>query len=214
MKSWIAAFGSLALLVFTASADEPEPIFSPGDHCVAYRTVKDMLFAKNVPIVGLSCEVKARIVSPDDPAGPRVAIEVPIKSFDSGNLLRNYSVSDILGAGSQPDLLFASDPLDVEALRENLAGSGSGFEVRGQLTIAGVEHEVSSRVEISEFEGRRFVRGRFSTTFADLGMEAPRAGVGLIAEVHEELDLLAHIDLTRVEGLSDLLEARPPATPR
>lgn len=205
MKQWAALFGSLALLAPPAAADQYEGIFDPDDHCVAYRAIKDMLFAKNVVVVGSSCEVTATLVSSDDAAGPRVVVEVPIKSLKSGNVLRNYSVYDILGANDQPNLRFTTEPLDVEALRRDI-GMAS-LVVEGQLTIAGVDHAVSCAVEVVEFGGRRFVRGRLSTTFTSFGMETPTGGGGLIARVHEELDLLVHIDLTQIGGFADLLAA-------
>ena len=207
MKQWAVFLASLALLVPAAMADKYEGIFDPGDHCVAYRTTKDMLFAKNVVVVGLSCEISATLVSSSGESGPRVVVEVPIKSLKSGNFLRNSSVADILDAETQPNLRFSTEPLDVETLRRDIA-TGS-FVVKGQLIIAGVEHAVSSPVEIIEFEGRRFVRGRLSTSFADFGMETPTAAGGLIARVHEQLDLLVHIDATRIEGLADIPELRP-----
>jgi polyisoprenoid-binding protein YceI len=202
MKQWAAVLGLFALLAPPAVADEYEGIFDPDDHCVAYRAIKDMLFAKNVIVVGSSCKVTATLVSSDDAAGPRVVVEVPIKSLKSGNVLRNRSVSDILGAKIQPDLRFSSEPLDVEALRRNIGNAS--FVVKGQLSIAGVDHAISFPVEILEFEGRRYVRGRLATTFASFGMETPSAVGGLIARVHEDLDLLVHIDLTQVEGLADV----------
>jgi hypothetical protein len=196
MRQWAAILGSFALLVTPAVADPYEGIFDPDDHCVAYRATKDMLFAKDVVVVGLSCEVTATLVSSDDAAGPRIIVEVPIKSLKSGNILRNYSVSDILGAKIQPNLHFSSEPLDFEALRRDK--QNASFVVEGQLNIAGEDHAVSYPVEVLEFEGRRYVRGRLSTTFAALGLEPPTAAAGMIARVHEELDLLIHIDVTQI----------------
>ncbi len=207
MKQWIAILGSFALLVTPAGADEYEGIFDPDDHCVAYRATKDRLFAKDVVVVGLSCEVAATLESSDDATGPRIVVEVPIKSLKSGNILRNRSVSDILGAKIQPSLRFSSEPLDVEALRRDIGNTS--FVVKGQLTIAGQDHAVAYPVEVLEFEGRRYVRGRLSTTFAAFGLEPPTAAGGLIARVHEELDLLIHIDVTQIEGHDHPTALRP-----
>ena len=207
MKQWVAVLGSLALLVTPAVADEYEGIFDPDDHCVAYRATKDMLFAKDVVVVGLSCEVAATLVASDDAAGPRIVVEVPIKSLKSGNILRNRSVSDILAAKLQPSLRFSSEPLDIQALRGEIGNAS--LVVEGQLTIAGQDHAVSYPVEVLEFEGRRYVRGRLSTTFAAFGLEPPTAAGGLIARVHEELDLLIHIDMTQIESHDHPTARRP-----
>ncbi len=200
MKQWTAMFVLFALLALPAAADQFEGVFEPDDHCVAYHSIKDMLFARDVVVVGLSCKVTAAVVPSSDGAGPRVVVEVPVKSLKSGNFLRDSSVSGILGAKIQPELRFSSDPLDMEALRRDIE-SGS-FVVNGQLTIAGVDYAISSPVEVVEFEGQRYVRGWFSTTFAAFGMEAPTAGGGLFAKVHEELGLMVQLDLSQVEGLA------------
>lgn len=218
MKQCVTKLGLFVLLVLLvlpgleAAAEPYEAIFAPDDHCVAYRVTKDMLFAKDVIVVGKSCEVVVSLVSNVDAAGPRIVVEVPIKSLKSGNILRNSSVSDILGAKTQPNLQFTSDPLDVEALRAH-EGEGA-IVVAGQLTIAGVDHAVSCPVEVLGASEQRYARCRLATAFADFGMEPPVAGGGLIARVHEDLDLLVHIDLARIEGLEDTLADGPPASGR
>jgi polyisoprenoid-binding protein YceI len=201
MKQWTAVLAALGLLLTPAFAEEREEVFQPGDHCIAYRVVKDMLFAKDVIVTAPGCKVTARLVSSDDEAGPRVIVEAPIKSLKSGNIMRDYSVADILEAGDQPNLRFTSEPLGAETFQQYAASRG--FVLSGQLSIAGVDHAVSFPLEVVEFEGRQYVTGRLSTSFADFGMKPPTAAVGLIARVHEELELLVHLDLSQVEGLED-----------
>ena len=128
MKRWAAVFALIALAVPSGAAESYEGVFGPDDHCVAYRVVKDMLFSKNVVVVGLSCEVTASLVAAGEGVGPRFVVEVPIESFESGNGLRDSSVSDILGAKAQPDLRFSSEPIDVEELRREIGGTG--FTIR------------------------------------------------------------------------------------
>jgi hypothetical protein len=199
---FIASFSAFVLLAAAAAgAGDDEEIFSPGDHCVAYRTTKDILFAVDAEIIGRNCEVTASLVASEGGAGPRIVVEVPIERFKSRNFLRDRAVADLLGAKTQPELRFTSKAIDVDALRADVA-SGS-FLVSGVLTIGGKDFQVEFPVEISERGGRRHVVGRLPTTFAAFEVEVPTVAGGLIARPHEDLELVVHLDLARVEGLED-----------
>lgn len=203
MKCPTAYVASLALLVLLvagrADAESPEEIFEAGDHCVAYRTVKDLLFTVDAEIVGRSCEVTASLLPAADGAGPQVVVVVPVKSLKSGNFLRNRAVSDLLGGEAQPNLRFASSPIDVEALRAEIA-EGS-FLLPGSLRLGEKEFSVEFPLELVEHEGGSSVKGRLITTFEAFEVEVPTIAGGLIARPHEELELIVHLDLARVEGL-------------
>jgi hypothetical protein len=201
MRRFIAGLAIVAFLAPAAASDADEEIFSPGDHCVAYRTVKDVLFAIDAEIIGRNCDVSASLVASEGGAGPRVVVSVPIKRFKSRNFLRDRSVADLLGAKTQPDLRFASAPIDVEAVRTDLAGGS--FRVSGVLTIGGKDFPVEFPLEIVEHEGGRTVKGRFPTTFAAFEVEVPTVAGGLIARPHEDLELVVHLDPGRIEGLED-----------
>jgi len=201
MKRFIASLGAFAWLAPAAVSADDEEIFSPGDHCVAYRTVKDLLFAVDAEITGRNCDVSASLVASEGGAGPRIVVSVPVKRFKSRNFLRDRTVADLLGAKIQPDLRFASDPIDAEAVRTDLA-SGS-FRVSGVLTIGGKDFPVEFPLEIVEHEGGHTVKGRLPTTFAAFEVEVPTVAGGLIARPHEDLELVVHLDPERIEGLED-----------
>jgi hypothetical protein len=199
MKRFIASLGLFACLApATVFADDGE-IFSPGDHCVAYRTVKDLLFAVDAEITGRNCDVSASLVASEEGAGQRVIVSVPVKRFSSRNFMRDRKVAELLGAKIQPDLLFTSDPIDAEAVRAELA-EGS-FHVSGVLTIGEKDFPLEFPLEIAEREGGHTVRGRLSTTFAAFEVEVPTVAGGLIARPHEGLELVVHLDPARIEGL-------------
>jgi polyisoprenoid-binding protein YceI len=201
MKRLIASFGILALLLAAGGAAAEQEIFEPGDHCVAYRTIKDMFFAFDAEIIGRNCQPTASLVSPAGEAGPRIVVEVPIKGFKSGNFMRDRSVRDLLGAKAQPDLRFTSSPIDVEALRAEIAGGD--LQVSGVLTLNGKDFPLEFPLEIVEHEQSHFVKGRLSTTFAAFEVEVPTVAGGLIARPHELLELVVQLELERVEGLAD-----------
>lgn len=187
----------LVFLAATALADPGDEIFQPDDHCVAYRTVKDILFAVDTEIIGRSCEVTASLVTGE--AGPQVVVTVPVKSFKSGNVLRNLKVSQLLGADVQPDLRFTSEPLDVDALRHEVPERS--FVLAGTLTMGGRDFPLEFPLEIVQHEGRHYVKGSLPTTFEAFDVQVPTVAGGLIARPHEELELVVHLELERVEGL-------------
>jgi len=195
----------LLLLGEAASAEPVEEIFAAGDHCVAYRTIKDVFFGIDAEVIGRSCEVRAALVGSQEGAGPRVVVEVPVKSLRSGNVFRNRSVADLLGAKTQPDLRFTSKPLDVEALRADVE-SGS-FVLPGTLSFGGRDFPLDFPLELVEEGGHRSVRGRLATTFEALDVEVPTVAGGLIARPHEDLELIVHLDVGRVDGLEDWARA-------
>jgi polyisoprenoid-binding protein YceI len=201
MRRFLARLGAFALVFFATSAiaDRDEEIFEPGDHCVAYRTVKDILFAVDAEIIGRSCQVTASLVTAGAGSGPQVVVTVPVKSLKSGNFLRNKAVADLLGSGTQPDLRFTSNPIDVDALRGDI--TRQSFHLSGTLTLGGKDFPLEFPLEIFEHEGRHYVKSRLSTTFEAFEIEVPTVAGGLIARPHEGLEIVVHLELERVDGL-------------
>ena len=113
--------------------------------------------------------------------------------------MRNRAVADLLGAKTQPNLRFTSSPIDVEALRADIA-RGS-FRLPGILSLGGKDFPIDFPLEIVEHEGRHYVKGRLATTFEAFEVEVPTVAGGLIARPHEALELIVYLDLERVEGL-------------
>lgn len=201
MKVFIVSLGSAVLLVAAAVADGGDTFFAAGEHCVAYRTIKDMFFGIDAEVVGRSCEVAAALVPAEDGSGPQVVVSVPVKSLKSGNIMRNRTVSDLLGAKTQPDLRFVSDPIDVAALRDGLAAGR--FALPGTLSIGGKAFPVEFPLALVGSDGQRAVVGRLVTSFEAFDVEVPTVAGGLIARPHEELELLVRMDVARVEGLEE-----------
>jgi len=193
---WVA----LAWMAPPAAA-AAEEIFEAGDHCVAYRTVKDIFFGFDAEIVGRSCEVSASVAVEPDGAGSRVVVAVPVKSLDSGNPLRDWKVADLLGAKLEPELRFVSDPLDATALRADVADGR--FVLPGTLQFAGRQYAIDFPLELIEAGERRDIAGHLATTFAAFDVEVPTVAGGLVARPHEELELVVRLDLERVQGLAE-----------
>lgn len=201
MKLIIAGLSILALLVVGAAAEGAErEIFEPPDHCVAYRTIKHVFFIFNAEIIGRNCEVSAWLDVSEEGGGPRIAVALPIESFESRSSRRDRTVADLLGVKTQPELRFSSNPIDVEALRSDIARGR--FLLPGILTLGGKDFPVEFPLEIVEQEGRHYVKGRLATTFAAFDLVVPSVAGGLIARPKEALELIVHLDLERVAGLA------------
>ncbi len=190
----------VALLLCTvALAGSDEEIFDVDDHCVAYRTIKDMLFGFDAEVIGRSCEVTASLVTGEEEAEPRIVVTVPAKSLKSGNFLRNRAVADLLGAKVQPNLVFTSSPIDVESLRGDV--DRGRFVLSGMLALGGREYPVDFPLELVGHGGRHYVKGRLKTTFEAFEVKVPTVAFGLVARPHEELELVVQLELERVAGL-------------
>jgi len=201
MKRIITSLSILVLVVAgAAGADKEREIFEPGDHCVAYRTIKHVFFIFNAEIIGRSCEVSTSLEFSQEGGGPRIAVELPIESFRSGSARRDRTVADLLGAKTQPELRFSSDPIDVEALRPDIARGQ--LHLPGVLTLGGKDFPLEFPLEIIEREGRRYVKGRLATTFASFDVVVPSVAGGLIARPKEALELVVQLELERVTGLA------------
>lgn len=201
MKSHLHSLAILAFLTAAVAMAGDDEIFEPGDHCVAYRTSKSMLFVSHAEIIGRNCDVTASLLTREGEAEPRIVVEVPIEKFKSRNFLRDRSVADILQAKTQAELRFTSQPLDAESFRET--ASAGRIDISGTLTIGGRDFPLDFPLEVVEHQGRHFVKGRLSSTFAAFDVEVPTVAGGLIARPHESLELLVHLELERVDGLVD-----------
>lgn len=202
MKRIISGLGVLALLAAgAAGADEEREIFGPGDHCVAYRTIKHVFFVFNAEVIGRNCEVSSRLDLSEEGGDPRIVVEVPIEGFDSRRTRRDRTVADLLGVDTQPELRFSSNPIDVEVLRPGIARGR--FRLPGTLTLGGRDFPLEFPLEIVEREGGRYVKGRLATTFAAFDVVVPTVVGGLIARPKEALELVLHLDLERVSGLAE-----------
>jgi hypothetical protein len=197
MRQLITLLGSAVFFVVAAAADAGDAIFEAGDHCVAYRTIKGMFFGFDAEVVGRSCEVSASLVASEDGGGPRVVVSVPVKSLKSGNILRNKTVADLLGAQVQPELRFTSGPIDVGALPGTLSLGGRAYPIDFPLAIVATGEQ-------------RAVVGRLATRFEAFEVEVPTVAGGLIARPHDELELVVHLDVARVEGLEEWARAELP----
>ena len=109
MNKIINVLLTLILLTFGRQAlFAEENVFSPDEHCVAYKTEKTMFLFKGVEVIGKSCEVKAEIRWLDSKEQAQVEVSVPVTILDSENSFRDEHMPEILKAELTPNIRFIS----------------------------------------------------------------------------------------------------------
>lgn len=172
----------LLLLVVACAAKDalaPWDQLTKDEACAAYVGRKTLLLVADLPVVGTACGVSVRV------SGREVVVEVPSKAFRSGNSMRDAAVLDTLGGKERAPLVFTATFPD-EALPESVPGS---------LTIRGRASPLTARLT-RELDGA--VRVTAVTSFAELGLAAPRLAGGLVVSTHDELTLYARVPSARL----------------
>jgi polyisoprenoid-binding protein YceI len=183
-------------------------VFAPGEHFVAYRTVKGMFFFFDATVVGRNCAIDAKL----EAQGPdyRLVMTIPVTSFDSGNDSRDEHVAELLGGPARRALEFESEALPAEALASLLRGNSGS--VAGNLFIDGTPHAVTFALQPIDQDGQVYLTAYTRTAFSVLGVTVPKVGPGgLIARPGDALDLLAQLDLAKLvpaEVLDSLTQVR------
>ena len=201
VSTLIAATGTL--YSFPEIEDPPLP---PGQHGVAYRATKDVLFGlRDATVVGRSADVTASLSWLEGGDNLRIQAAVGVRSFDSGNGRRDRHVAEILGAPEHPQISFTTEWMDVDAFREGIARGT--LRLLGELEVGGRRVPVDFELRFVTDAGRASVEGTLMTTFSALDVDVPQVGPGgMIAAPHDELELFVRLHLDRVPGAAPLLE--------
>lgn len=117
-------------------------------------------------------------------------ISVPVQAFDCGNRRMNRDMHDALKAEAHPVIQYELLQACVLPLGE---GGWHPVEVRGRLTIAGVERMVKTMVQgRTQPDGRVRATGAMDLQMTDFGIEPPTAMLGVV-KAHN--DITVHFEL-------------------
>lgn len=177
-------------------------LFQNGQHCVAYQAKKRMFLVAAVKVVGTSCQVAAQVI-PDLDQQYHAEISFPISSLKSGEEERDSDVAKLLHADQESELLFTSENLKLDQWKE-LAAKGQ-FRLPGKLRIGTEYYPMEAEIQIVDGKEGKEVDGVVKTSFKNLHLKAPKLGLGLVANVKDELELHFHLLGTRVLGIDTLL---------
>lgn len=172
-------------------------MFEPGSHCVGYRAEKTMFLFKKDTVVGRNCDISAQIL-PEVGGLYRIEVNVPLRSFNSGDEARDKDVMEILKAKERADLTFRSKALNAEQWKELFAKKS--FALDGELLIGNDLHPISLLATYLETKERAEVEGVATIKFGDLGLKPPKVAAGLLANAKEDLELHFHLVSGRILG--------------
>ena len=172
-------------------------IFVPQDHCVAYKTAKQMFLFVDTDVIGKSCEVESSLQRSEDQSKIQFQFQVDVTTFNTDDEERDEHVAEILGAPKHENIYFTSDWFTPQKLREVLQAEKI-TPLFGQLGINGNSYPIRFDLQITQQSGTQIIEAQWTGKFEDLNVIVPSAGGGLIFEASEDLQLLTHLHLNRI----------------
>lgn len=183
------------------AASDPKLPLPEGSHCVAYKVVKTMFLVSNDEVVGKNCDVSAQIL-PEVGGLYHIEVQIPIRSFDSGNEDRDKDVVKILKGDQRPEMTFRSKALTVDGWRE-LFAKGE-FPIEGELLIGSKAFPLTLNTKYKKASDQDEVDGAARVKFKDFDMDPPKAGGGVVAKAKPEFDLYFHLLSQRILGADSI----------
>ncbi|MHA7132249.1 YceI family protein [Oerskovia turbata] len=185
--TWVYAHsqaGAEAAPLSVAAADAAGPTASPApgeihdgayavdtDSQAGYR-VDEVLSGKDVTVVGRTSDVRGE-VTVEDGVLTTASIEVDLTTVETDDSGRDRQFQRILDTSEHPTATFVLlSPVDLSGLTSGTAT----LEATGTLTIKGVSHEVTARLEARATGDGATVSGSIPVTFSDYGVTAPNLG--------------------------------------
>lgn len=191
---------SLILILSLAWAAK-EPIIEEGAHCVAYRAQKTMFLFKSDEVIGKNCDISAQVL-PEIGGLYHIEVNVPVRSFDSGDSDRDKDVIDILKGQERAELTFKTKAMNADQWRE-LFKQGA-FALDGELFIGSQSFPLKMQAHYSEKSESAEVDGMIQAKFEDVGLRPPKVGGGLIAKAKPNLELYFRLTSARILGADSL----------
>ena len=155
------------LLTFCSQASfAKENIFTPDEHCLAYKTEKTMFFFAGVEVNGKSCEVKAEIRWQDFTELAQMVVTVTVKSLDSANSFRDEHMPELLKSELSPNIGFISTWMsrtDIQKIMEE-----QNVEIFGILEVAENTFPVNFTLNFTDQVKFFLIKGKLITSFSSL----------------------------------------------
>lgn len=197
----------LMLALLSAHASTDSSIIEEGSHCVAYKVEKTMFFFKNGSVVGRNCDVSAQVL-PEVGGLYHIEVNIPIRSFNSGDPDRDKDVVKILRGEQKPELTFRSKAFTADQWKDLFAKKS--FALDGELSIGDTSFPLSLNVEYSEKPGLAEVHGEAKVRFEDFQLRPPKVGGGVVAKSKPEFELFFNLVSSRILGADSIRLAKQP----
>ena len=195
IKSFIFIY-TLGIGTLQLNADE---IFKKGDHCLAYQTEETIFLFINSVVIGKTCEISVQVER--DANNTRFVLSFPLNSLDSGVIMRDEDVVEMLSYEQVSDIRFVSD--FITSGQVNAALKNGKTKLGGVLEVAGKSNNVIFPLNLSENSGTWLVTGKLITSLTEFGIELPSVLGGVIADTNDYLELLVHLNFKLMNGLPE-----------
>lgn len=202
-SKWLLLF--LLLSPFSISAAGLS-LLEEGAHCVAYRVKKTTLFVKSDEVVGRNCDVSAQVL-PEVGGLYHIEVNIPIRSFSSGDSERDRDVMKILKSEERAELTFKSTSRSASSWRELFAQKD--FVMEGELFIGDKSFPVKMNSRYQESPDNAEIDGLATMKFQDFGIKPPKVGGGILASVKPDLELHYRFSSQRILGADSIRVSTP-----
>jgi len=191
----------LVLLMASAHAATEAVLLEEGSHCVAYKVKKTMFLLKEDSVVGKNCDVSAQVL-PEVGGLYHIEVNVPVRSFNSGDTDRDKDVLKILKAEERPELTFRSKAFTGDQWRDLFAKKE--FPLEGQLYIGGYSYPLALQVQYFGKTNSAEVHGNARVRFQDFDIKPPKVAGGIVAKSKPDFELHFHLVSQRILGADSI----------
>ncbi|MDH4120818.1 MAG: YceI family protein [Deltaproteobacteria bacterium] len=199
----MAAVWLWMLVGITPAWAEPQTVFTPAEHCVAYRVTKGTLYVSKAEVIGRNCKVKTALKQTRDGKHWQVVVTIPVAEFDSGTGRRDSKVREWMDAQNHPDILFTSRPLTSAEISGALRAGKMNLE--GELTVRGKAKPITFALSIQSKDGSTLISASAPARFSVLEIPVENIGPGgFIANLPDDLELLGQFQWQQVEGAAGM----------
>lgn len=176
-------------------------LLDEGAHCVAYKAEKVVLFVSKSDVVGKNCDVSAQVL-PEVGGLYHIEVNIPVRSFNSGDSDRDQDVMKLLKADERPEITYRTKALTAEQWKALFAKTE--FDLEGELSIGGktfplkVQSTYLPKGDAAEVDGIARVK------FKDFGIDPPKVLGGVAARAKPDLELHFHLLSQRILGATSI----------
>ncbi len=188
-------------VILTGESLWAAPVLEASSHCVAYKARKTMLFVRKLSVVGRNCDVSAQVL-PEVGGLYNIEVNVPIRSFNSGDSERDRDVMKILKADVRPELTFKTAAKTADQWRELFAKKD--FELEGELFIGDKSYPLRMKSSYIQGDEADEISGWAQVRFQDFGLKPPKVVAGILVSVKPELELYFNFVSTRILGADSI----------
>lgn len=179
----------------------PAALFEEGSHCVAYRAEKVMFLFKKDEVIGKNCDISAQVL-PEVGGLYHIEVNVPVRSFNSGDADRDKDVVKILKMDERPEITFRTKAMNADEWRELF--KKENFDLEGEIYIGSKSFPLKMEAHYTAKEDSAEVNGIIHLKFEDLDIRPPRVGAGLVAKAKPDLELHFNLVSGRILGADSI----------